>query len=332
MTYERTPNLIVFSSGEQKELSRHIEVELSKRGYKCYTWCDIFSRKDKMANYALLPTLLKKIPTFDFAIIIGGADDIIEINRNGEKIRHLSMRDNVIFELGLSVMALGQYRTILIAENGVRLFDDLIGVHGIYETKQLSTELLGIKSISYENKPDKVSYIVNSLDQYIQQHHNLFMPIVIGASCSTAVGYYEMFIKRLVRYFLANKTTLSRLELNVLIPYQITENIYKSVQNYYRENELNLLQLQVDGERSLSFFGKITDKTLTVVDIPTTIGTSYATASKILSLEASDIENPEDKHRFLQKESDTFYFTLTKLIKEIDLETVSIIINRKKDN
>ncbi len=86
-------------------------------------------------HIALLPSLSKKIPTFDFALIFAEGVDTVQMR--GEDV-HKSMRDNVLFELGLCVMALGTDRVILFAEDSIHIPDDLIGVGK-----------LGVKHISY---------------------------------------------------------------------------------------------------------------------------------------------------------------------------------------
>ena len=76
--------------------------------------------------------MLKKIPTFDFAIILATPDEFIKRQRNGVTEECVGMRDNVIFEIGLCVMALGCNRTLILQHKDAYLFDDLIGVSGIH--------------------------------------------------------------------------------------------------------------------------------------------------------------------------------------------------------
>lgn len=78
-----------------------------------------------MEQIALLPALLKKIPTFDFALIVAEGVDTVKLRGSEERS---AIRDNVIFELGLCTMALGAERVILLAEENVRIPEDLIGV------------------------------------------------------------------------------------------------------------------------------------------------------------------------------------------------------------
>lgn len=315
-------NIVIFSSGSQKEIAQKIGLSLSQYGMTSTVWCDLFTRKDQSANFALLPSLLKKIPTFDFAIILGGADDVVSIHRGDGAADYKSMRDNVIFETGLAIMALGQNKTILVAEEGVRLFDDLVGVEGIYDIGHLSAHSLGIKCINYNNNVPKD--IISEIVEYISQQDGIFSPVVIGASCSTAIGYYDMFIKRCVRYCSEYASLYKNIEINILIPSFITYGLHDKISQYYKEAGLSKMELNIENERTLSFFGKVSNHKLFIYDIPTTIGTSYETAAKILSIDAADIEDDENRIRFLRKESNTFYHTLKRLTKENNLPNVNI--------
>lgn len=51
-----------------------------------------------------------------------------------------------------------------------------------------------------------------------------------------------------------------------------------------------------------------------ICDIPTSIGASYQTIQKILSVDASDIHDSNAEYRFLKKEANLFYLTLKKLL------------------
>lgn len=315
-------DIVIFSSGAQKRFAQKIGSSLDQFGFTSTIWCDLFTRKDKSANFALLPTLLKKIPTFDFAIILGGADDVVSIHRAEGATEYKSMRDNVIFETGLAIMALGQNKTILIAEDGVRLFDDLVGIDGIYDMGYLSANSLGIKCINYNY--DIVKDIIPEIVEYISQQMDIFSPVVIGASCSTAIGYYDMFIKRCMIYCEEYADLYKEIEINILIPNYITHDLHDKISQYYKESGLSKMELNIENERTLSFFGKVSNHKLSIYDIPTTIGTSYETAAKILSIDAADIEDDENRIRFLRKESTTFYHTIKRLIDENNLLNVNI--------
>lgn len=108
---------------------------------------NLFTRQNEEQKYALLPSLLKKIPTFDFAIILATPDELVLRVRSGQTDEYKGMRDNVIFEMGLCVMALGCNKTIILQHKDVYLFDDLIGVSDIHSKNSLlSASGLGVFS------------------------------------------------------------------------------------------------------------------------------------------------------------------------------------------
>jgi len=62
----------------------------------------------------ILENLVQKAPTFDFALMVFGADDVT--TSRGE--RELSVRDNVLLEFGLFLGHLGKERTFFCMTRG----------------------------------------------------------------------------------------------------------------------------------------------------------------------------------------------------------------------
>lgn len=98
----RCQNVIIFSSGKNRAIAHAVASSLDVSACKPVVW-DEFFRKiygDEYSltkHYALFPFLIKKIPSFDYAIIIAGDDDTMR--KNGESgERYVTARDNVIFE------------------------------------------------------------------------------------------------------------------------------------------------------------------------------------------------------------------------------------------
>ena len=123
----RKQNVIIFSAGESVRNGNveYIRNKLEEKDIFCFDWRLLFNQAHNTEQIALLPSLSKKIPTFDFALIVAEGVDTVKLRGNEEQI---AIRDNVIFELGLCVMALGVERVILLAEESVRIPEDLIGV------------------------------------------------------------------------------------------------------------------------------------------------------------------------------------------------------------
>ena len=126
----RSQNIILFSSGvsERNGILFYVKDALDRQGYRCSYWRDLFRGANDTQNIALLPMLIKKIPTFDFAVLICEGHDETDMFRNGEVERTQTMRDNVLFEIGLCSMALGLNRVILLTDGSVRLPEDLQGI------------------------------------------------------------------------------------------------------------------------------------------------------------------------------------------------------------
>ena len=84
-----------------------------------------------------MPNLIKKIPTFDYAIIVCEGHDTVLMDRDDCKEPIKVMRDNVLFEIGLCVMALGVTKVVLVSDSLTRMPDDLSGLGGELAVKRI---------------------------------------------------------------------------------------------------------------------------------------------------------------------------------------------------
>lgn len=306
----RPQNIIVFSSGAADTCGRldRVMEKLRKQGHNPSKWRDLFTNANDETNKALLPSLIKKIPTFDFAVIIGDKADLVCKFRNTDTEMSV-MRDNVVFETGMCIMALGAERVILLVEDGVRIPDDL---HGIND--------LGIMHVYLENS-DELDKVFRT---YINGNKEKMSPVVIGASVTTADGYLDNFLMRfwnnLDKGFISNgeeHTFPEKVVVKVLVPETIDDHIGDRIRKYYRNTE-NLESGSIitgDIRRTIEFRYTMDGDVMTVVDIPSTITASYGTVRDILNIEADDSPDKTAEKRFLQKEVDSFVFALDTLMK-----------------
>lgn len=133
------PILFVGSSTESLEVARAIRSNFNHDDYVINLWTDRVFGPSRFP----IAELEKQIQEADFAVLVLGADDIVE-SRN-EKL--YSPRDNVIFELGLFMGALSHERTFMVVPRGCDI--------------KMPTDLLGLVSLSY--KSDDTNNLVGLL-------------------------------------------------------------------------------------------------------------------------------------------------------------------------
>lgn len=319
----RKVNIVIFSSGisEKNGTLDDVIQGLEAKGHAVFCWRDLFKDAHESTNIALLPMLIKKIPSFDFAVLIGESHDSTTLYRKGQRVQVPAMRDNVVFEIGLSVMALGLKRVILLTDRTVRLPEDLTGLHGELAIKHIiwSRAADVVEKIDEHIQKDSHALPADVFDEmttYIETHKYQISPVVIGASTSAAIGYTTNFILRLLENihngFMYQERLIpvdvSSIFLHIVIPERYVEGAFAVDDN--KNPDLLVGLLPSARLRPLSFHFKQEEDGIHIYDYPTTLVTSYDTARMILDIKADDDEDPLARTRFYQKELDLFGVTL----------------------
>lgn len=115
------PKLFIISSSEALDVAREIQSHLHRDVFST-----VWNEGTFFAGGYSLEALEKAVNESDFAVAVAQPDDIIE-TRGG---KYPTLRDNVLFELGLFMGRLSRYRAILIHPRvtGLKLPSDLHGL------------------------------------------------------------------------------------------------------------------------------------------------------------------------------------------------------------
>lgn len=317
----RKMNIVLFSSGvsERSGLVGNVRDGLMRRGFSCVCWKDLFANARDANHIALLPMLIKKIPTFDYAVIIcEGHDKTLRI-QDGKQVELNTMRDNVLFEIGMCTVALGVSKVILITDSRVHLPDDLAGISGEIAVKHLVLEKTG---------KDALEQVLDSVKTHVEESYGVVTPVVIGAAASTASGYVTNFILRTLEKIgdgFNDKATgqminpgVEHLRMEIYIPFSY--DIETPVKARTRRGRLRTGVLTTARQRAVEFTYALEGDSVVIIDYPTTLITSYNTAKIILNLNADDTNDPRAELRFNEKELDLFEATLRSLLGRFYIE------------
>lgn len=384
----RKQTAIIFSSSNSLDIANEISARLKKEhdGIDAVCWQEHFDKQfpkgyDNDKFRPLFRLLTKCVPSFDFAIIVAARDDTVlknvcalspesgKINdaevQNAHKI-YAAMRDNVVFELGMCCMAMGESRVILLQQKGVRLFDDLRGLNDAQFKKAdsrddaLTIENIQLKAFEYESK-ENIEGTCNSIAAYIREKAGSYDPVIVGAACSTASGYFGNFINSLVfalkqyakpdpqkgevkldiptsnsEELLQLCKDLKNLEIHILLPgieacmcdQTIISNPREISDKLYKNEQYKIISncLIDEKSRKITFACKKVGEKLYIIDMPTTILASYNTAKKILDI-ADDTNDSGGEFRYIAKEIDMFNATLSRLLPENEKMAIKCVID-----
>jgi len=140
------PNVFIGSSGEALNEASYINTSLSRRNIICKLWTQgVFD-----LSQTTIEDLIKASVDCDFAVLFLTPDDLTA-SRGRKKA---SPRDNVIFELGLFMGAIGRDRTYIVKQRGVDL--------------KLPTDLLGVTCATYEGGAKSIGMRLRTVSKVLR--------------------------------------------------------------------------------------------------------------------------------------------------------------------
>jgi hypothetical protein len=126
---ERKPSMFIGSSSEGKRIAETIQLVLDDEIH-----CTVWNQGVFGLSGGTLESLVTAVDEYDFATLVLTPDDLLE----KRDLKGRSPRDNVLFELGLFMGALGRERTFI--------------VHSRTTPPMLPSDLAGITPATYEER------------------------------------------------------------------------------------------------------------------------------------------------------------------------------------
>ena len=284
--------VFIGSSSEGAKIADEIRDKINKElgdWLECETWKDggVFS-----LNRGTLESLVKASRKYDYGIMLASKDDVL-IKRY--KV-FSTMRDNVLFEMGLYLGSLGLQRAFLITHDKTALPSDFNGVTVVkYNDKNLKGK---IDDIIKELKKTKASYNLKPVP-----------------SAALALGYFENCILR----FAKKQFEISpEFRFKILIPTKISD-VEAQITKYKTKNSSEL----TIGDRPVVY--KYLDEENSYWDIPTTLQTIDNLMDYFVP--PSELGINIEKEEWIQFELRNFKGTLEALIEKQGVYKDNIIVD-----
>lgn len=265
-----------------------------------------------------LTSLLKFVSVFDFGVFVLGADDLVK----SRTLRGPSPRDNVVFELGLFMGALGRRRAfpvILPPKKGkLKLPSDLLG--------NTETRI----PYTFRTNPTKEA-LHDSADQLrkniLERSENAYLQLL--PSTGLAVGYFKNFLAPVCSILVERDVVEvggkvidisgDNFDFNIVLPVTLAGASREAARRFVKDRGLIDLNLSGNGAgRPYPFYVEVEscDQRLQLYDYPTTLAASHRAIEITL---ASGFLGQTNHQRILEdKEIANFQRTLQILLREPD--------------
>lgn len=231
--------IFIGSSSEGLKIAQAIKKKIED---ECGDWlqCDIWNEGEIFkVNSGTLDSLVRASRRYDYGILVATADDKT-IKR---RLIHKSMRDNVLFEMGLFLGSLGLDRAFLFANIKISVPSDFNGV----------------TLIRYHKKRD-IESKVSELVDHLKNTKNSY-PLKPLPSSALALGYYEDYVVHLARKLSEEGPDW---KLYIIVPNEI-HKLLDRIKLYKEETNSN----QVFPERPSTY--QYPNSSREYWDIPTTL-------------------------------------------------------------
>jgi hypothetical protein len=303
------PTIFIGSSSEALVLAKAVYDEFAKY-FDVDLWAeDIFRLGD-----STLDNLLQFLPCYDFAVLVITDDDKV-VSRG---IEVDAPRDNVIFELGLFMGALGRRRVFpLIAKtrNGApKIPSDLLGT----TTPSLPKDFH--KNIDPNELGRLLTPIVNDIREKSKQSSLQLLP-----STGLAIGYFQNFILPVCQALTVtqnvkindsdNAIGKGNFKFLVVLPSTLSDASMEGARKFTKKRNAQEFVLKTN-TRSFPFFvdSRVENGNVIFYDYPTTLRASHEAIKIAL---AGPYLGAGDRHAILdKKEIENFQRTLKILLQD----------------
>lgn len=295
------PRIFIGSSTESKRIADKVAQELAN-DYECVLWYDSFFD----LNMQTYQVLAKNAIAFDFAIYIGGQDDLVTRIRQGTKKK--APRDNVYLEFGLYAGILSPARSFFM----------------IHENCKIASDLMGLTLLYFSDNKKSITKCCDQIRAALQQERQKNR-IQLLPSTSLAVGYYYNFLQNLSQTLsIENREEIEKqlschikkIELEILIPNNLDVDWKSWASAYYQEVDAKSCELK----GSLRTIGVLVDKNkllqenvLHIWDVPQTLRASFVAVNLVLGKDSIGPDKMEQIAK--QREVENFCATLMQLTK-----------------
>lgn len=296
--------------GSSTESLKYAEIVKSQLEPLCN--CEIWSDNTFFTlNKSTYQTLCMKLMLFDFAVFIGGKDDLTLRLSNLRK--RFSTRDNVYLEAGLFAGAISPERTFF-------MFDRDCG---------MASDLNGITVVLYSNEKD-IKIGCKMIEDYIKKEENISR-IQLLPSTSLAIGYFENFLRPLVyglqeenkkkgiiKFFIQRKRVkYDQIKIEILIPKEINSRWSSLRNSYFQERRIEERTIKCKGRNlsiAIDLDKTVKGKILHIVDLPISMDSAFIAIQMVLKKDYNGCTEQEQYMR--EKEVENFVKTLNNLLQE----------------
>jgi hypothetical protein len=300
---DRVISIFIGGTSEGLKFADKVKGEFEKLGK---VQCTVWSRDTFQYNESFLDSLSKASIIHDFGIFIASSDDLALVR---EQIIEVT-RDNVIFEYGLFLGAMGNNRTFLLQEEDCKLPTDLLG----FSTPRFK------RTFKSEKWSDLIGEIYDNILIQFDKSEIQLLP-----STSLAIGYFNSFVSKVTKHIFDNDGCLlnksnnhhKEVEFKLLIPSELSTDIGAKAQLYYKKGNYELEEIG-DNKRPfpIRFFKNEEEGKLMIIDIPTTLN-AIRPAIDLLIPDRGLGNNP-DKLKLERKELENFKKTIDYLVSQDD--------------
>ncbi|MCU0432136.1 MAG: nucleotide-binding protein [Bacteroidia bacterium] len=290
--------IFIGCSSQELELAREAKALLIDR-FEVTIWDEnIWDNNSFKLNEFILANLLKASLLYDFGLLLGTDDDVIQ--RDGKIL--MQPRDNVLFELGLFTGRMGISKCAFLVDTKINLLSDFNGL-SLAQFERNNRQ-------SFENAVNQIKELFLSItDDEIN-----FFP-----STTLAYTYFENFILPVCKGLIENNgievddKKYLRTKIEVIIPDKINHDVNLQFEQLKSAINTKSVIIKYAGRpRTINIDTRIHDDTIVIIDFPTIISGINFSILNLLPNEFNKSSNTY--HSILERELYRFTYTLKKLL------------------